>query len=128
MRFTYQGREFATPPNPQGIMAHFTIGERAWARRALKIASIDDLDGAETTILAFFLQIRREDHTLIPPSAWERLTQGDFEIVRHQVEALDLNGNCAECNLPTNYPMHEEPEDGAAPPDPTGPTPETLTT
>jgi hypothetical protein len=127
MRFAYQGREFATQPSVEGPMAHFTIGERSWARRVLKIVSIDDLDGPETMMLAFFLQIRREDHTLIPPSAWEKLTQADFELIMHPVPALDTSGNCAECNLAVGTRIHVEPEDGTAP-DPTGPTPETTST
>lgn len=130
MRFTYQGQEFTGPDTREGLLGGFTVGERRWARQALKLPSADEMDVGDARLLFYFLTIRRSDHRLLPPEKFDELTLLDFELVRHVVTELDADGDCAECHRPVDAALHLPAEDGAEP-DPTsrpssgadGPTP-----
>lgn len=122
MRFRYEGKEFAIPDTIQGVLGGFTLADRKWARVALKLDSLDDLDTAERMVLAFFLTIRLADHTLIPPARFEHLREVDFELIVHPIGELDRNNNCAECHQPIDSALHAGGE-----PVPTEATQETTT-
>jgi hypothetical protein len=119
MRFTWQGKEFDTPDTREGLLGGFGLGELRWLKKQLKVAAIEQLDAAEARIAAFFLTIRRHDHTLLPIERWDDLAMVDFELVAHVVTRLDQDGDCGECHQPVDASLHLQEE--AVTPVPTTP-------
>lgn len=121
MLFTYSktaGRVFDGPPVHRGLLAGFTIGEQRWARRALKLDSLDRLDSSDLRCLYHFMTLRRIDHELVPAEKFDDLTVLDFELAKHAyVRDVDDPGeSCRECNQHAEFACHQ-----GVPVDPTPP-------
>jgi len=117
MRFTWHGQQFEGPPVDEGLLGGFTLGELKWLRRELKIPGIQALDVVEGRVAYCVLTIRREDHTLLPLSMWDDLTFRDFPLVPHPIKP-GRDGDCTECQMTADAPVHIEQDIG---PDPTRP-------
>lgn len=105
MRFTWKetgDRVFDGPSTAEGLMGGFPRGVREWLKKQLKIATIEELDALDARVAYYFLTIRNEDHSLLPMTRFNDLAVTDFAIVRHVVESLDQDGDCAECHGPVD--------------------------
>lgn len=121
MRFTWKesDREFDGPDTTEGLMGGFPYGVQQWLKKQLKLSSIEDLDVVGARLAYYFLAIRNTDHSLLPISRFDELALTDFAMVKHVVESLDQDGDCAECHGPVDSKvLHLESD---VEPVPTGP-------
>lgn len=122
MKFTWKetgDRVFDGPDKSQGIMTCWSVGTLRTLKAALKVAKIDDLDLVELQLAYYVLTVRREDDRLLPFRRWPDLMLSDFRIAPHDVETLDIDGDCGNCNQPLEATFHT-----AVLVPPTNPTPE----
>jgi hypothetical protein len=116
-------REFYGPPVREGLLGGFTRGELGWAKKQLKVTRTDAIDVTDARLLYYILAMRHADHTLLSISHFDALALTDFELVQHVPPGLDRDGDCAECSMPLDHPVHLEPEPDDLPADELPPTP-----
>lgn len=80
---------FDAPPEKNGVLMGFTIGEVRWLRNHLKVNSTADFDQYEAMVGRYFLSVRRADHTILPITRFDDLTYLDFEDVDEQDQDQD---------------------------------------
>jgi hypothetical protein len=118
---TRRPREFNGPSLREGLLAGVPRGILAWAKKALKVQRIDQLDLIDQRLLYYVITMRGVDHTLLPIERFDDLAVADFELVQHAVTFLDRDGDCGECSTPVDNPIHIDGEDTGDLPPTTGP-------
>ncbi len=116
-----RAREFNGPSLREGLLAGVPRGILAWAKKALKVQRIDQLDLMEQRLLYYVITMRGVDHTLLPIERFDDLAVADFELVQHVVPFKDRDGDCGECSTPIDNPIHLDPVDDGELPPTTGP-------
>jgi hypothetical protein len=105
------GREYDGPSVREGLLGGFPRGVLKWAKRELKVQQIEQLDIADCRLLYYVITIRNTDHTLLPISRFDDLALTDFELVKHEVTFLDQDGDCGECSMSVDNPVHIRADD-----------------
>lgn len=123
-------REFSGPSVREGLLGGFPRGVIAWLKKELKVTHVSQLDIIDSRLAYYVIAMRSTDHSLLPISRFADLALTDFELIRHVVTIFDQDGDCGECNMTLDNPVHIPAEPGAdeVPPT-TGPAgPETNAT
>jgi hypothetical protein len=116
------GREFDGPSVREGLLGGFPRGVLKWAKRELKVQAVEQIDVNDARLLYYVISMRNTDHTLLPISRFDDLALTDFELVKHVVPFKDQDGDCGECSMSLDNPVHIRDDDaGPELPPTTGP-------
>jgi len=103
-------REFTGPSVREGLLGGFPKWILDWGKRALKVTDTRNMDVIDARLLYYVLAMRKVDHTALPIDNFKYLALTDFELVQHVVPFLDRDGDCGECSMDLDHPVHLDPE------------------